>query len=81
MVDKRCLIINVYVLLSPTVLDHMVITAIIKEGRAWVFDRGVNNVKYVRSLSFMSKLFCIITGILVCLALIMINFIVKRGFR
>lgn len=70
-----------YVLLSPTVLDHMVITAIIKEGRAWVFDRGVNNVKYVRSLSFMSKLICILVYLGMSSYDNIIHFNVKRGFR
>lgn len=49
MTDER-LIINVtciYVLLSSTVLDHMVITAIIKEGRVWVFVRGVNDIRSI----------------------------------
>lgn len=70
-----------YVLLSPTVLDHMVITAIIKEGRAWVFDRGVNNVKYVRSLSFMSKLICILVYLGMSCSDNIIHLNVKRGFR
>lgn len=59
-----------YVFLSLIVFDYMVIIVIIKEGRVWVFGRGVNNVKYVWFLLFMLKLFCIIIGILVCFVLI-----------
>lgn len=59
-----------YVFLSLIVFDYMVIIVIIKEGRVWVFDRGVNNVKYVWFLLFMLKLYCIIIGILVCFVLI-----------
>lgn len=56
-----------YVPLSSTVLDHMVITAIIKEGRVWVFVRGVNDI---RSIAIIYVKIILHIGILVCLTLI-----------